>query len=192
MSINCDVIVIFFIYGEFGAIWKLDSRHIGITQTKVHFLILYMCVYLCTKFQVSSIILTNVRLRGWGWGWDWGNFNPTTSKWIPKKPTQIWVKRGFSLVELFCVKQTFSSKYFCPKFFLISTTEKSVCYMKKAQVTFILDETKAAIKRCSHISALDNAIHQCNFSVLMSKIPKKCLRRISAFVELQVYGLQRY
>ena len=26
MSENCDVIVIFSIYGQFGAIWKLDSR----------------------------------------------------------------------------------------------------------------------------------------------------------------------
>ena len=64
---------------------------------------------------------------------------------------------------------------------------------EESQVTFILDETKAAIKRCSHkISALDSAILQCNFSVLMSKIPQKCLRRSSAFVELHVYGLQRY
>ena len=77
----------FFIYGQFGAIWKLDSRHIGISQTEVYFLILYMCVYLYTKFQVSSIILTNFRLKGWGWAWDWGNFTPTTSKWTPKKPT---------------------------------------------------------------------------------------------------------
>ena len=28
MSENCDVIAIFPIYGHFGAIWKLDSRHI--------------------------------------------------------------------------------------------------------------------------------------------------------------------
>ena len=28
MSANCDVIVIFPIYGQFGAIQKLDSRHI--------------------------------------------------------------------------------------------------------------------------------------------------------------------
>ena len=26
MSTNCDVIVIFLIYGQFGAIWKLDSE----------------------------------------------------------------------------------------------------------------------------------------------------------------------
>ena len=28
MSANCDVIVIFPIYGEFGGIWKPDSRRI--------------------------------------------------------------------------------------------------------------------------------------------------------------------
>ena len=28
MSENCDVTAIFQIYGQFGAIWKLDSRHI--------------------------------------------------------------------------------------------------------------------------------------------------------------------
>ena len=28
MSANCDVIVIFLIYGHFEAIWKPDSRHI--------------------------------------------------------------------------------------------------------------------------------------------------------------------
>ena len=27
MSVNCDVIVIFPIYGRFGALWKLDSGH---------------------------------------------------------------------------------------------------------------------------------------------------------------------
>ena len=27
MSKNCDVIVIFMIFGQFGAIWKLDSGH---------------------------------------------------------------------------------------------------------------------------------------------------------------------
>ena len=29
MSANCDVIVIFSVYDQFGAIWKLDSRHIA-------------------------------------------------------------------------------------------------------------------------------------------------------------------
>ena len=28
MSVNCDVIVIFSIYGKFGAIWRPDSRPI--------------------------------------------------------------------------------------------------------------------------------------------------------------------
>ena len=28
MSANCDVIVIFPIYGQFGVIWKMDSRRI--------------------------------------------------------------------------------------------------------------------------------------------------------------------
>ena len=43
-----------------------------------------MSVYLCTKFQVSSITLTSFRQGD--------NFPPTTSKRTPKKPTQIRVK----------------------------------------------------------------------------------------------------
>ena len=58
-----------------------------------------MCVYLRTKFQVSSIVLTSFK-----WGRDGGdNFTPPpppthtlththTSKQTPKKPTQIRVK----------------------------------------------------------------------------------------------------
>ena len=48
----CDVIVIFFIYGQFGAIWKLDS---GCMVCK-----LGTCVR-TYKIQVSSIILTSFR-----------------------------------------------------------------------------------------------------------------------------------
>ena len=117
MSTNCDVIVIFLIYGQFGAIQKLDPRckickiyifincatcylkktesrtkklaHYWLIWVKVLFcqkmpifskklltwaklreltkkacfLKLHMCVYLCNKFQVSSIILTIFRQR---------------------------------------------------------------------------------------------------------------------------------
>ena len=45
---NCDDIIIFFIYGQFGVTRKLN-----------------MCAYLRTKFHVSSIILTSFR-QGWG------------------------------------------------------------------------------------------------------------------------------
>ena len=41
-----------------------------------------MGMYLCAKFEVSSIILTSFRR---------GNFTPPTSKGTPKKPTQIRV-----------------------------------------------------------------------------------------------------
>ena len=41
-----------------------------------------MGVYLCAKFEVSSIILTSFRR---------GSFTPPTSKGTPKKPTQIRV-----------------------------------------------------------------------------------------------------
>ena len=45
-----------------------------------------MCRYICTEFQVSSIILRGFRQGG-------GNFTPRpTSKRTPKKPTQIRVK----------------------------------------------------------------------------------------------------
>ena len=102
MSANCDVIVIFPIYGQFGAIWKPDSGRIvceiyifidsnlvlykngkknifckkknadisktkGALVLKLYFLKLDMCVYLRTKFQVSSVILTSFR-QGWGVG----------------------------------------------------------------------------------------------------------------------------
>ena len=47
---------------------------------------IHMCVYLSTKFQVSSIILTSFRQGG--------NFTPLplTAKLTPKKPIQIRVK----------------------------------------------------------------------------------------------------
>ena len=52
----------------------------------------YMGVYLCTKFQVSSIILTSFRQRA--------NFTslPHTAKRTPKKPTQIRVKLMFFMI----------------------------------------------------------------------------------------------
>ena len=54
-----------------------------------------MCMYLRTKFQVSSIILTGFRQGVCVWGGEggargWGNFTrPPASKRTPKKPTQI-------------------------------------------------------------------------------------------------------
>ena len=61
---------------------------------KVYFLNLHMCVYLRTKVQTSSIILTSFR---------WGNFNQRpnpTAKQTPKRPTQIRVKQ-LQLNDLF-------------------------------------------------------------------------------------------
>ena len=54
-----------------------------------------MCVYLCTKFQVSSLVLMSFRQGG--------NFTPPlppTSKQPPKKPTQIKVNPGYSTIHL--------------------------------------------------------------------------------------------
>ena len=76
MSANCYIIAIFRIYGQFGAIRKLDSRHMvvkltvssiitfdlrkfedrtkklrTITLSTIIFLKLRMCVYLCTNFK---------------------------------------------------------------------------------------------------------------------------------------------
>ena len=55
----------------------------GSWYLKVYFLKLHMCVYLGTKMQVSRIILTSFRWMG--------VISPHTSKWTPKKPTQIRV-----------------------------------------------------------------------------------------------------
>ena len=69
MSINCDVIVIFLIYCQFGALIVrfFAKKNADISKIKrvlvlkVYFLKLQMCVYLHTKFQVSSIIPTSFR-----------------------------------------------------------------------------------------------------------------------------------
>ena len=77
LSENCDIIVIFPIYAQFGAIQKQDSgcvacityifinsnllKLISLWCWKVYFLKLHMCVHLRTKFHVSSIILTGFR-----------------------------------------------------------------------------------------------------------------------------------
>ena len=51
---------------------------------------IHMCVYLSTKFQVSSIILTSFRQGG--------DFTPLplTAKLTPKKPIQIRVKLKYT------------------------------------------------------------------------------------------------
>ena len=61
MSTNCDIIVFFPIYGQFAAIRKLDSgRMVNKTYIFINNNFLsYMCVYLPTKFHVSSIFLTS-------------------------------------------------------------------------------------------------------------------------------------
>ena len=53
-----------------------------------------MCVYLRTKFEVSSVILAGFRQGG--------GFNPPNlpSKLTPKKPTQIKVN-AFDIIELY-------------------------------------------------------------------------------------------
>ena len=55
----------------------------GYWYSKVQFLKLHMYVYLHSKFQVSSLILTSFRQ---------GVILPPTAKQTPKKPTQIRVK----------------------------------------------------------------------------------------------------
>ena len=53
-----------------------------VLRLKVYFLNMYIGVYLCTKFQVSSIVLTNFRQVV--------ILPPTPiSKQTPKKPTQM-------------------------------------------------------------------------------------------------------
>ena len=58
-------------------------------------------MYLCTKFQVSSIILTSFD------GGRGGYFNPPTSKRTPKIPTQIRVKNLFLNMNV----QVYTTKY---------------------------------------------------------------------------------
>ena len=54
---------------------------------------LHMCVYLCTKFQVYSIIVTSFTQGGGGGGGEKILPHPT-SKRNPKKRTQIRVKKS--------------------------------------------------------------------------------------------------
>ena len=63
------------------------KKHLFFCTKMLTSAILNLCVYLCTKFQVSSIIITSFKQEG--------NFTPPhthhTSKQTPKKPTQIRV-----------------------------------------------------------------------------------------------------
>ena len=85
MSENCDVIVIFWIFGQFEAVWMPDSRHRVCksyifsnnnllsyknrkNRTKKYGCKLHMDVYLRAKFEVSSIVLTIFRQGGRGGG----------------------------------------------------------------------------------------------------------------------------
>ena len=52
-----------------------------------------MCLYLRTKFEVCSIILTSFR-QGWR-----GNFNPTTSKRTLKSPPRLGLRELFPRKE---------------------------------------------------------------------------------------------
>ena len=71
------------------------QKNVGISKikkawySKVHFLKLHMCVYLHAKFQFSSIIVTGFRQVEGGVILT----PPPTSKWTPKKPTQIGVNK---------------------------------------------------------------------------------------------------
>ena len=117
-----DIVVRLSTYDQFGAIWKLDSRHIvcktyifinsnlfsyknwnsseqsltqlltlqkivdiskikGVLYQKLYFLKLHMSLYVHTKFQVSSLILTRFR-QGVNLP------HPPTTKRNPKKTTQ--------------------------------------------------------------------------------------------------------
>ena len=70
--------------------------------TKRYIFWIYMCLYLCGKFEVSRIILTSFR-RG----------NPptsTTSKRTPKKPTQIRAKVWKLFLHSFIVRDILVKK----------------------------------------------------------------------------------
>ena len=71
-----------------------DIKIRGLWYLKVYFQKIY--VYLRTKFQVSSIIVTSFRQ---GWGRVGGNFTlfPTIPKGTPKKPKLII---GFILLKI--------------------------------------------------------------------------------------------
>ena len=54
-----------------------------------------MCVYICAKFEASSVILTSFRQKGGGRG-GWGTViltPPPTSNGSSEKPTQIKVNK---------------------------------------------------------------------------------------------------
>ena len=65
-----------------------------------------MCVYLCTKFQVSSISQTSFRPGE-------GLILPRTSKQTPKESTQIRVKMKKEKLKVFKAtnKKTFASVF---------------------------------------------------------------------------------
>ena len=74
--VNCDVIVIFPIYGQFGAIWKPDSRRI-VCKT-------YIFINSSLLIQVSGIILTIFRQGV--------ILHPSTLKRTSKEPIQTWAR----------------------------------------------------------------------------------------------------
>ena len=116
---DCDIIVIFPIFGQFGVISKQDSEcmvcktYIFINSKILFFLqemlILatlrrswffifrnYVCVYLLTKFHIPSVILTSFR---------WGNFtNPPTPIYKYMLP--------FSILIMFLLISPFSYETF--------------------------------------------------------------------------------
>ena len=81
--------------GQLPEAWSADISKIKeVLLQEGIFLNLHMYVYLRTKVQTSSIILTSFR---------WGNFNQRpnpTAKQTPKRPTQIRVKQ-LQLNDLF-------------------------------------------------------------------------------------------
>ena len=86
MSANCDASVIFPILPKNAGFLQKNTDISKINEVLVLkgiFLKLHMCVYLRTKFQVSSIILTR---------FSQGVILSPTAKETLKKPTQIRVK----------------------------------------------------------------------------------------------------
>ena len=120
MLADCDIIVIFPIFGQFGVISKQDSecmvcktyifinskilfffaRNADISNIKevlvFHFQKLCMCVYLLTKFHIPSVILTSFR---------WANFT--------NLPTPIYkYMLPFSILIMFLLISPFSYETF--------------------------------------------------------------------------------
>ena len=122
-----------------------------------------MCVYLRTKFQVSSMILTSFRQ---GVILHPPTTTTTTSKRTPKKSTQIRVKRRLSQTVFF------KNKLYC-KQFVPTTTFKSNVTLKIHRI-FHQPNCKSShvlyFFECSKCKVIRNPIR----NVRLNNLEKKC------------------